>query len=96
MEQAVFESVDFSDADLDFADSIFTISYSPDGRRIASGRISSKITIWDSISGEKIFRCDGHHGSAQAITFSPVGDFLASGGGDRYVRVFDPLTGNEI
>ena len=96
MEHAIFEGVDFSKANLEYANSIFTISYSPDGRRIASGGISRQIMIWDSRSGKKILSCDGHTDSVQAVIFSPIGNYLASGGGDGYVRVWDTLTGNEV
>jgi hypothetical protein len=96
LEQAVFEGADFTDATLEYARPIFTISYSPDGLRIASGGDSKKITIWDSRTGREILCCEGHNGSVQTVVFSQFRDFLASGGGDGYVRVWDTLTGNEI
>ena len=65
MEQSCFESVDFTDIDLEYARSIFSISYSPDGFCIAGGGDPGKITIWDSRSGEEILYCDGHKGSIQ-------------------------------
>jgi WD40 repeat protein len=74
----------------------FTISYSPDGLRLAGGGDPGKITIWDSRSGREILYCRGHSESTQAVVFSPVDEFLASGGGDECVRLWNALTGNEI
>jgi hypothetical protein len=96
MEQAVFEDADFTGAHIEYSDFILTLSFSPDGHRIASGGGRREVPIWDIRTGEEILYCSGHAGSVQVVCFSPQGELLASGGGDGYVRTWDPLTGKAM
>ena len=53
--------------------------------------------IWDvsdvhSAAGEKQAMSDGHDDSVRSCCWSPDGDYIASGGDDNTLRVFDVLT----
>ena len=54
MEKSICEGVDFTDANVEYYNHIFTISYSPDGLHVASGGDSKKITVWDTKSGKML------------------------------------------
>lgn len=96
MEQAVFEGADFTGADIRRYYYVYSISYDPGGRRIATGGDRPEIAIWDVRNGEEVLCCRGHTRSVQVVLFSPEGEVLVSGGGDGYVRAWNTLTGKEI
>lgn len=81
------------------------LSWSPDGEMIAATFFDNKCVILDSEDGtvikeidmeQFVTRCDGFapEGTVplRAVVFSPDGEYLATGGDDLVVRVFD--TGN--
>ncbi len=78
------------------------ISFSPDTRLIAStGRsITTKgadsIIVWDMESGEEIASLSGHTCRVTTLCFSPCGKFLASGGEDGTVYVWDVNTWQQV
>ncbi|MDX2141691.1 MAG: TIR domain-containing protein [Chloroflexota bacterium] len=69
------------------------VSYSPDGRLIASSSIDGTIILWDADTGERVRTLTGHTGGVNAIAFSPDGLRLASVGDDRTVRVWEVADG---
>jgi WD40 repeat protein len=72
------------------------VAVSPDGTRLASSRPDgewSRVVIFDASSGKQTAVCDGHRDSLLALTFSPDGTRLASGGEDRTACIWDPATG---
>ncbi len=78
------------------------LSWSPDGEMIAATYFDNKCVILDSEDGtlikeidmgQFVTRCDGFAPDGtvplRAIAFSPDGEYLATGGDDLVVRVFD-------
>ncbi len=51
--------------------------------------------MWDPVSGEVVRALTGHRGWVRACAWSPDG-WLATGGDDGVVRVWDSVTGAEI
>ena len=54
------------------------------------------ITVENAASVSEIAELEGHEGAVNAVTFSPDGTLVASGGDDATVHLWDPTTGEEI
>ncbi len=67
---------------------VFCISYSPDGRFIASGSADKKIKLWDGFTGKFITTFHGHVGSVYRLVWSPDSRFLASGSKDSTCKLW--------
>lgn len=74
-----------------FADNAPNILF-PDGQRRAVGD-GAAIKIIDVATGKDLVRIQAHTGNVTALTFSPDGKLLASGGDDKTVRIFELATG---
>ncbi|KAG8788918.1 hypothetical protein FRC16_001289 [Serendipita sp. 398] len=76
---------------------IFGVSYSPDGRYIASASRDQTIRIWDAESGVTVGEpLKGHTDSVNCIAYSPDGHHIASGSDDRTIRIWDAITGAAV
>jgi WD40 repeat protein/serine/threonine protein kinase len=77
---------------------IWCITFSPDGRRIATAGHDLTIKIWDANDGREVLTLRGHTHVVNCIAFSPNGLLLASGGVDTTVRVWDatPFSSDDL
>ncbi|MBY9008712.1 MAG: hypothetical protein KGD74_02450 [Candidatus Lokiarchaeota archaeon] len=73
-----------------------SISFSPDGKLIASGSGDKTVKIWDFHTGDLIRTLKGHKSYVTSISFSPDGEFIASGSGDKTVKIWEFHTGDLI
>ncbi|NER20383.1 MAG: hypothetical protein F6J96_06610 [Symploca sp. SIO1C2] len=76
--------------------SVISVSFSPDGKTLASGSSDKTIKLWDVETGEEITTLSGHDDSVRSISFSPNGKTLASGSSDYTIKLWDVETGEEI
>jgi WD40 repeat protein len=76
------------------------IAWSPDGKRLASGGVDSKVLLWEVqrkadgslfVSTPRVF--SGHKEAVLAVAFSPDGTRLASGSADSTIRIWDVASG---
>ncbi|MFT5326598.1 MAG: serine/threonine protein kinase, partial [Planctomycetaceae bacterium] len=66
-----------------------SVSFSPDGTRIASGSTDRTIRLWDALTGEELNSLKGHTSYVNSVSFSPDGTRIASGSSDRTIRLWD-------
>ena len=79
---------------------VFSLAFSPDGRRIASGSVQlaedepSYIKVWDAMTGEEVLHPRRKTISALSVAFSPGdGRWLVAGTEGSAVTVWDATTG---
>lgn len=77
-------------------DSIFSITFSADGKRYATTSADKLIVVRDSASHEIVKRLEGHTGYVLTAAFSPTGDRLASGGDDEEIKVWNIESGKKV
>jgi WD40 repeat protein len=83
---------------------IWSIAYSPDGTRIASGGLDRTVRVWDAATGAEIMTLRGHGempgypecSPVSSVVFSPSGELIASGSYDFTVKIWNARTGAEI
>src|SRR5262249_9185683 len=73
---------------------VWSVAFSPDGTRLASGSGDWTMKVWDAASGQELRALKGHTGAVSSVAFSPDGTRLASASWDQTVKVWDarPLT----
>ncbi len=74
---------------------IFSISFSPNGKVLASLSSDEIIKLWDRETGREIRTLKGYNESFRSVSFSPDGKILAAGG-DKNILLWDVETGKEI
>jgi WD40 repeat protein/serine/threonine protein kinase len=72
---------------------IFDLAFDPNTKvpRLASASADTTVRIWDVMTGKEIVDLR-HANGVRCVAFSPNGQFLATGGFDRIVKVWDTRT----
>ena len=70
-----------------------SVSFSPDGTKVASGSGDNTVKLWDVTSGECLQTLEGHSLSVTSVSFSPDGTKVASGSWDKTVKLWDVTSG---
>jgi FOG: WD40 repeat len=73
-----------------------SVSWSPDGKNVASGSVDETVRIWDVSSGEGVGTFAGHSGWVLSVNYSPDGRYVASGSSDKTVKIWNIASGQCI
>jgi len=65
-------------------DTLVSVSFSEDGKRIATGGFDTPTILWDAETGKQILKMNGRTNMAYKVAFSADGTQLASGGRTRW------------
>ncbi len=72
---------------------VYSVVWSPDGGRLASGHSDATVQIWDGTNGGHLLTLTGHARQVNSVAWSPNGQYIASASGDHTVRIWDANTG---
>jgi WD40 repeat protein len=85
------------------AGAVRSVTFSPDGKRVASGATDGTVRLWDLATGKEVRQWNvskdrpaapaAHAGQIWSVAFSPDGKRVVAGGGDHVVRLWDVATG---
>src|SRR5579883_2361096 len=67
---------------------IWAISFSPDGKTIATGSADHTVRLWD-LQGRALHTLKGHTADVQSVSFSPDGKTLVTGSKDGTAKLWD-------
>ena len=75
---------------------VTSVSFSPDGKQLASASWDKTVRLWDVQSGAQLKVFAGHTRRVTSVSFSPDGKQLASSGNDKTVRLWDVQSGAQL
>jgi WD40 repeat protein len=75
---------------------VYSVSFSPDCLRLASGSKDKNVKLWDSVTGKELLTIKGHARDVNSVAFSPDGRRLASGSDDSTMKIWDSVSGKEL
>ncbi len=81
---------------LRYKNAIYSVAFSPDGKRLVTGSTDHTVTVWDSATGQELLTLRGHSSDVSSVAFSPDGKRLATASFDRAVKLWDAATGQEL
>jgi WD40 repeat protein len=75
---------------------VSSLTFSPDGRRLAVGSHDLSASIWDLATGRRLQIVTAHSGWSALGPFSPDGRLLISLGGENRLKLWDTTTGRLV
>lgn len=84
---------------LGHGDDVASVTWSPEGERLATGSRDGQIKVWDVATGQIVRtltseRQGGQYNLFHSVAWSPTGDFLLSG--DDAIHLWNAETGEEV
>ena len=68
---------------------VYRVTFSSDGRRLATTNLDGTVNVWDASSGQELLTVSGHQSAILNVSFSPDGRYLATTSTDQTARVWD-------
>jgi WD40 repeat protein/tetratricopeptide (TPR) repeat protein len=78
------------------SDSIASLAFSPDGRRIITASKDNTARLWDTETGKPLATLSGHIGAVNGAAISPDGRSAATASDDGTARLWDTETGSSV
>lgn len=78
------------------AEAVISVSFSPDGKHLASGSGDTTVRFWDVYTQTPSHTCKGHTNWVLCIAWSPDSSKLASACKDGRIIIWDPFTGQQM
>ena len=75
---------------------VWSVAYSPDGKRIVTASADNSARIWDAATGVELLALVGHEDWVRSAAFSPDGRRVVTGASDNTARVWDVSNGHEL
>ncbi len=79
---------------------VFSVAFSPDGKRIATASAAGSASVWDVQSGKILHILEGNTGHVYIlgfnVAFSPDGKRIVTASIDETTRVWDAESGQEL
>ncbi|MBD2095942.1 WD40 repeat domain-containing protein [Trichocoleus sp. FACHB-591] len=73
-----------------------SVSFSWDGKTLATGSRDNTVRLWDVQSGKALRTFQGHGDVVYSVSFSPDGKTLATGSADKTVKLWDVQSGKAL
>ena len=67
---------------------VWSVCFSPDGKKIATSGSDNTARIWDSANGKLLKTIRGHARNVPTVDFHPDGKRLLTGSYDRLVKIW--------
>ena len=75
---------------------VWSVAWSPDGKRIASASSDATAQVWDAADGNHLNVYTDHSDTVYAVAWSPDGMRIASGSYDKTVQIWDATYGDHF
>ena len=93
LQQAVSEVKEYNSLEK-HGDSVYSVSFSPDGKTLASASEDNTIKLWN-LERKELKTLKGHDSRVLSVSFSPDGKTLASASEDKTIKLWN-LEGKEL
>jgi WD40 repeat protein/serine/threonine protein kinase len=77
-------------------DSLLSVAFTSDGKRLATASADKTVKVWDAENGKELLTLEGHTDGVKSVAFSPDGKQLVTASPDKAVKVWDTENGKEL
>jgi len=75
---------------------VWSVAFSPDGRKLATADDAGKLKLWDTATGRELATPSGHDACILSVAWSHDGRKLATASTDTTVKMWDAVTGQAL